>query len=190
MTENRTETETAADQGQSAGEQADQTELSREELEAKIPPAPPRPGKNKRRFGGTVAQLNSALNLYRVLAFITGIFLLLLVVKMVADYGFGLELYVGGTLDGEEHSFGVHPQGAVVEGQAVSSLIAIVHGWVYVIYLIVGARLWYMMSWPISRMLLIVAGGLVPFLSFIMERKITREARAEIAAHPDAARRY
>ena len=51
----------------------------------------------QRRFGGTVAQIRSALKFYRVLAYTTGTMLLLLCAEMIARYGFGKFLYAGGT---------------------------------------------------------------------------------------------
>ncbi len=37
---------------------------------------------------------------------------------------------------------------------------------------------------------LIALGGVVPLLSFIVERRVHREAEADLAAHPEAAPRY
>lgn len=150
---------------------------------------PPRP--KQRRFSGTVDQISGSLNFYRVFAFITGIMLLILVAKMIMDYGFGYELYAGGaTLAGEANSLGFHPQGSIVDGEAVSYWVAVIHGWIYVVYVVAGFRLWYLMSWPIGRLLVIVAGGVVPFLSFIVERRIAGEVRREVQENPQAARRY
>lgn len=150
---------------------------------------PPRP--KQRRFSGTVDQISGSLNLYRVFAFVTGIMLLILVAKMVMDYGFGYELYAGGaTLDGTENSLGFHPDGAVVGGQGISYWVAVIHGWIYVAYVIFGFRLWYLMSWPVGRLIVIVSGGVVPFLSFIVERRIAGEVRREVEENPQAARRY
>ncbi|MFD8237503.1 hypothetical protein ACFV20_37265, partial [Streptomyces sp. NPDC059696] len=47
---------------------------------------PPRPKKKKRRFGGTHAQIRTALAFYKVSSWVTGIFLLLLVAEMVMKY--------------------------------------------------------------------------------------------------------
>ena len=51
----------------------------------------------KRRFGGTEAQIRSALKFYKVLAYLTGGMLLLLCAEMIARYAFGQYLFVGGT---------------------------------------------------------------------------------------------
>ena len=154
-----------------------------------LPPAPPRP--RQRRFGGTAAQIQGALKFYKVFAFVTGIMLLILVAKMIMDYGFGYELYAGGTTaDGAENSLGFHPKDSVVDGTGISYWIAVIHGWIYVIYIIAGFRLWYLMTWKVGRLVTIVLGGVVPFLSFVVERKIAREVRADVASNPEAVRRY
>lgn len=150
---------------------------------------PPRP--KQRRFSGTIDQISGSLNFYRVFAFITGIMLLILVAKMIMDYGFGYELYAGGTtIGGEENALGFHPKGSVEAGEGISYWIAVIHGWIYVVYVIAGFRLWYLMSWPLGRLIVIVAGGVVPFLSFIVERRIAGEVRREVQENPQAARRY
>lgn len=154
-----------------------------------VPAAPQRP--KKRRFAGTVDQISGSLTFYKIFAFVTGIMLLILVAKMIMDYGFGYELYAGGTAaDGAANSLGFHPKDSVVDGTGISYWVAVVHGWIYVVYVIAGFRLWYLMSWKIGRLIVIVLGGVVPFLSFIVERKIAGEVRREIDANPDAARRY
>ena len=52
------------------------------------------PGK-KRRFGGTEAQIRSALKFYKVLAYMTGTMLLLLCAELIARYAFGQYLFAG-----------------------------------------------------------------------------------------------
>src|SRR6478672_3436234 len=51
----------------------------------------------KRRFGGTEAQIRSALKFYKVMAYLTGTMLLLLCAELIARYGFGQYLFAGGT---------------------------------------------------------------------------------------------
>src|SRR5690625_4582395 len=68
--------------------------------EADVGEAPPRPeGKKKRRFGGTHQQIRSAQKLYKFTAWLTGLFLLLLVIQMIVKYGFNRELFAGGTTE-------------------------------------------------------------------------------------------
>jgi hypothetical protein len=60
----------------------------------------------------------------------------------------------------------------------LSTGILIVHGWFYVVYLFSDFRLWSLMRWPFGRFILIALGGVIPFLSFILEVRIAREVRA------------
>jgi integral membrane protein len=160
--------------------------------EADVGQAPPRPeGKKKRRFGGTHRQIRSAQKLYKITAWLTGLFLLLLVVQMIVKYGFGQELFAGGTTeDGTEFVVGLYHEQAVVDGVNISLLILIVHGWLYVLYLLGCFRLWAMMRWGGVRLLAMAGGGVVPFLSFIVEKQVNRQVEEELAAHPEGVLRY
>ena len=103
-------------------------------------------------------------------------------------YVFGLELELGG------------PQGFLafvpidtVTAVNLSTGILMVHGWFYVVYLFSDFRLWSLMRWPFTRFIIIALGGVVPFLSFILEARIGREVRtyldrreAESEAAPSA----
>jgi len=60
----------------------------------------------------------------------------------------------------------------------LSTGILMVHGWFYVVYLFSDFRLWSLMRWPFTRFILIALGGIIPFLSFILEARIGREVRA------------
>src|SRR5690625_4955029 len=91
---------------------------------------------------------------YRVMAFITGTFLLLLVLEMFLKYALQLN-------------------GVLADGSAAPVLgnwIAFVHGWIYVVYLVAVFDLWSRMRWGLGRMVALIAAGVVPVLSFIMER--------------------
>jgi hypothetical protein len=59
----------------------------------------------------------------------------------------------------------------------LSTGILMVHGWFYVVYLFSDFRLWSLMRWPFTRFILIALGGIIPFLSFILEARIGREVR-------------
>lgn len=160
--------------------------------EADLGQAPPRPeGQKKRRFGGTHRQIRGAQRLYKFTAWITGIFLLLLVVQMIAKYGFGWELFAGGTtLEGTEFVLGFYHRDAVLEGINISLLVLIVHGWGYVLYLLGSFRLWSMMRWGGMRLLAMAGGGVVPFLSFIVEKQVNRQVEQELTQHPEKLLRY
>lgn len=159
---------------------------------AAAPAAAPRPA--KRRFGGTHAQIRSALTLYKFCSYVTGSFLLLLCAEMIARYAFGVFLFAGGTSAESGEPFGLGFAGAepkgVLDGFNISLAVLIVHGWMYVLYLIADFRLWTMMRWPFARFLLIALGGVIPFLSFFLEKRVHRQTEDELAAHPEAAKRY
>ncbi|MEC5197882.1 integral membrane protein [Arthrobacter sp. PL16] len=144
-------------------------------------------GKPKRRFGGTHAQIRSALTFYKVLAYATGVMLLLVVVEMIAKYGFGSEIIAGG---GAPLQLLPEVVAETAGGFNLSTAVLIVHGWLYVVYLIADFRLWQFMRWPFGRFVLIALGGVVPLLSFFVERRIHNQAEEDLAAHPEAAPRY
>ncbi|QCB96792.1 DUF3817 domain-containing protein [Arthrobacter sp. PAMC25564] len=148
----------------------------------------------KRRFGGTEAQIRSALKFYKVMAYLTGSMLLLLCAELVTRYAFGQYLFAGGTnaLTGQPFGLGfadAEPAG-VIGGVNLSVTILIVHGWMYVVYLISNFRLWSLMRWPFGKLVLLALGGVVPFLSFFVEKKFHAEVEAELAANPQAPQRY
>lgn len=147
---------------------------------------PPAEGKPKRRFGGTHAQIRSALTFYKVLAYATGVMLLLVVVEMIAKYGYGSEIVAGG---GAPIQFLPEVVAETAGGFNLSTAVLIVHGWLYVVYLIADFRLWQFMRWPFSRFILIALGGVVPLLSFVVEKRIHRQAEADLATHPESAAR-
>ncbi|HEY4613986.1 MAG TPA: DUF3817 domain-containing protein [Citricoccus sp.] len=160
--------------------------------EEDLPEPPPRPGRQApRRFAGTHQQIRSALTMYKVCAWITGIMLLLLVVEMIFRYGFNEFLYAGGTtLSGEANVLSFQPVDSVTDGFNISIAVLIAHGWLYVVYLVAAFRLWSLMRWHGMQLLLIAGGGVVPFLSFIVEKRVHRETLQELREHPEAVRRY
>ncbi|WP_433734733.1 DUF3817 domain-containing protein [Nocardia sp. CA-129566] len=89
-----------------------------------------------------VAKIRPALLRYRVLAWTTGLWLLLLTGEMIAKYGFD-----------------VH----------TPNWIAVVHGWVYFVYLLVTADLAVKVRWPILRTIGTLIAGTIPLLSFFVE---------------------
>ena len=102
--------------------------------------------------------LGPALLRYRVMAWVTGCFLLLLSVEIILKYGF----------NGGEPVLG--------------DWIAISHGWIYVAYLLTVVDLWLSLRWGIGQLVRLVLSGVVPLLSFWTERQTTREVQALIAS--------
>jgi integral membrane protein len=107
-----------------------------------------------------------ALLRYRVMAWITGTMLLLLCLELVLKYGF-------------------HANGYDAAGDprpVIGSWVAFAHGWIYVVYLVTVVNLWSTMRWPLGRLATLAAAGVVPVMSFILERKAHAEALARIEA--------
>ncbi|MFC8387148.1 DUF3817 domain-containing protein [Nocardia sp. NPDC056952] len=99
-----------------------------------------------------IAKITSALQRYRVLAWVTGLWLLLLTVEMIAKYGFGVD---------------------------TPSWIAVVHGWVYFAYLLVTADLAVKVRWPIGRTVGTLIAGTIPLLSFFVEHRNAKDVKQQ-----------
>ena len=118
-------------------------------------------------------RIRGALRVYQVASVITGVLLLALTGEMIMKYAFGLELELGGP-----QGFLAFVPGETITGVNLSTGILLVHGWFYVVYLFSDFRLWSLMRWPFTRFIVIALGGVIPFLSFILEVRIAREVRA------------
>ena len=130
-----------------------------------------------------IPQIRSTLRFYKVSSYVTGVFLLLLMVTWgIRRLPFlGFDLWLGGpngfiTFE----SYGVEGEGLPTVGINLTVLILIVHGWLYVIYLLADFRLWTLMRWPVTRFLLIALGGIVPFLSFYTEARFAKLAQQQL----------
>jgi integral membrane protein len=131
-----------------------------------------------------IPQIRKVLKFYRVSSYITGVFLLLLMItwgiRRLPFLGYDLWLLgPNGFLTLE--SYGVAGEGLPTTGLNLTVWILIIHGWLYVVYLIADFRVWTLMRWPVTRFLFIALGGIVPFLSFYTEAKFARLANEELA---------
>jgi len=107
-----------------------------------------------------------ALQRYRVMAWVTGTMLLILCLEMILKY-------------------------AVRVGPDVVAWISWVpfaHGWIYVVYLATVMDLWSKMRWSFGRLAAMVLAGVVPVMSFILERRVHAEALTRLGAPEPAAR--
>lgn len=86
------------------------------------------------------------------MAYVTGVFLLLLCV--------GLILRLGPAQD-----------------DTLSTVVAPLHGWLYVVYLIATGFLVYQRQWKASWAVSIALAGTIPFASFFAERFVVKKAR-------------
>jgi integral membrane protein len=130
-----------------------------------------------------IPQIRSTLRFYKASSFITGVFLLLLMVTWgIRRLPFlGFDLWLGGpngfiTFE----SYGFEGEGLPTVGINLTVLILIVHGWLYVVYLLADFRLWTLMRWPVTRFLFIALGGIVPFLSFYTEARFAKLAEQQL----------
>ncbi|WP_431278084.1 DUF3817 domain-containing protein [Leifsonia poae] len=124
-------------------------------------------------------KIRGALRLYQICAYITGVMLLLLCAEMVVKYGMGYQLFAFGN----HGVFAFVPVNDPVEptGVDVSTGILIAHGWLYVLYLFSDFRLWSLMRWNFTRFVTIALGGVIPFLSFFVEARITKQVKSYLA---------
>ncbi|WP_428963885.1 DUF3817 domain-containing protein [Micromonospora fluostatini] len=101
--------------------------------------------------------MGAALTRYRVIAWIVGVVLIMLVViGMPLKYGF--------------------------DNPVVVETIGPSHGFLYMVYLAAAFDLSRRADWPLKRMLAVMLAGTVPFVSFWAERRVSHwvhEARPE-----------
>lgn len=64
----------------------------------------------------------------------------------------------------------------------MTELLAVAHGWLYMIFLIFAALLARRARWSIPFTITTLLAGTVPFVSFWAEHRATKAVRAEIAA--------
>ncbi|MFV2198262.1 DUF3817 domain-containing protein [Nocardiopsis sp. LOL_012] len=120
-----------------------------------------------------------SFTLYRVLAYVTGVFLLgLTFVAMPAKYLVGetARFSLVPAPPGLEHWFG--PESPLM------LFIAMPHGYIYMVYVLVV--LWVSLGrrWGAGRTLGVVLAGTVPVLGFVVERRVVRDERAAREADP------
>ena len=93
------------------------------------------------------------LTRFRVLAWATGVALLLLVlVAMPVKY--------------------------LADDSTLVAVVAPVHGWLYVAYVVTAFVVAYRLRWSPLRTVLLLLAGTVPFMSFVAERRVLRQVRA------------
>ncbi|GAA4673609.1 DUF3817 domain-containing protein [Frondihabitans cladoniiphilus] len=119
-----------------------------------------------------IPKIPGAVRFYKVCAYVTGVMLLLLCMEMILKY---TPLHTELALN-DPRGFFVRADTIRSPALDLSLFILIAHGWLYVLYLIADFRLWSIMRWPFTRFVLIALGGVIPFLSFFMERHMAKLA--------------
>lgn len=97
---------------------------------------------------------SGALTRYRVMAFVTGVVLLLGCLALVLK-----------ALD-------------VPHMEPATGIVWVAHGYLYLVYVIVTAMLGVKLRWPLLRFALVMLAGTIPTMSFVAEHFVTRAARA------------
>ncbi|KMS83147.1 MULTISPECIES: DUF3817 domain-containing protein [Streptomyces] len=100
----------------------------------------------------------SVLTRYRVMAYVTGVLLVLLTLGCIAKYGLDL--------DGAD---------------SFVKVVGIAHGWLYVVYLIFAFDLGSKAKWPVGKQLWVLLAGTIPTAAFFVERKVSQELETRVA---------
>lgn len=124
-----------------------------------------------------VPRIRRTVAVYKVSSIITGSFLMLLVLMMVLRYGFGVDI----ELNGPYGFLALTPKDLIV-GVNLSTVILIVHGWLYVLYLGCDFVLWRSARFSFLYFVFIALGGIIPLLSFFLERSVPKRMDAVIAS--------
>lgn len=98
----------------------------------------------------------TALTRWRVMAYVVGVMLLvLLFVAMPLKY--------------------------LGDSETVIGIVGPMHGFLYAIYLLATLSLGTKSLWSFRRTALVMLGGTIPFLSFYLERRVTASVQADLA---------
>jgi len=107
----------------------------------------------------TFESVRGALLRFRVMAFVVGVTLLAFCAAIIWKYA----------LDGPD-----------------DNLVAQLHGFLFMIYALLCLDLGFRMRWGLGRLFFMVIAGMIPFLSFVAEVKVSRWVTEETAAaHPE-----
>ncbi len=99
--------------------------------------------------------LSGAFLRYRILAFITGVLLVLLV-------------------------FVALPMKYLAHNEGPVSLIGTAHGFLFMVYLVTALDLGVRLRWAWLKLGLVMLAGTIPFASFVTERRARHEVRARL----------
>lgn len=110
-----------------------------------------------------ITKARGSLARYRFMALITGVMLLVLCAEMIYKY-----LLI--------------PAGASDSALPYIEWIPFAHGWIYVLYLVTVLDLWAKMRWSFGRLVTMVLAGVVPVMSFLLEKNVHHDTQARLDA--------
>jgi integral membrane protein len=113
--------------------------------------------------------VNAALNRYRVMATIVGV--LLIVLCLV-----GLPLNEAHLVNDAWFPVGTNAQQL---GDNISKYLGVLHGWLYMAFVVVAFLLSRKAKWDLTFTLVTLLCGTIPIVSFWAERRATAKVRAE-----------
>ncbi|MEC4018418.1 DUF3817 domain-containing protein [Streptomyces sp. H27-D2] len=93
---------------------------------------------------------SNVLSRYRVMAYVTAVWLLVFTVCIVLKYGFD----TGDTM-----------------------MVSQIHGVLFIVYVVFAFDLGSKAKWPFGKLLWVLAAGCIPLASFFVEPRITREVK-------------
>lgn len=96
--------------------------------------------------------MEAAIKRYRGVAYVVGVLLLLMTIGMIMKY-------------------------SPIDEPTLVETVSMIHGAFYVIYLGVSYDLWRRAGWEPKKLLLMALAGVVPVLTFYLERKFVAEAQ-------------
>ena len=100
--------------------------------------------------------IKAALTRYRIAAYVVGVGLVILVC-------IGMPLKYWG------------------DNESVVAIVGPLHGFLYMVFLLITLDLSVRLRWPIHWVLGVMAAGTIPFLSFVVERIVTKNVTAKYA---------
>ncbi|MGH3354829.1 MAG: DUF3817 domain-containing protein [Nocardioidaceae bacterium] len=112
-----------------------------------------------------------ALTRYRVMAYIVGVLLIVLIcIGVPLKYLF---------------AHGTEPQAI---GEWITTYLGVAHGWLYMIFLVMAALLARRARWPLGFTAVTLVLGTVPVLSFVGEHRATARVRQQMATEDQTER--
>jgi integral membrane protein len=105
----------------------------------------------------------SVLTRYRVMAYVTGVLLVLLTLGCIGKYVLDISGSTG-----------------------FVTVVGIAHGWLYMVYLVCAFDLGYRAKIPVGRLLWVMLAGTVPTAAFFVERRLTQQLQP-LVIRPESA---